>query len=513
MARRKKATPAAVGTAKDVQDLFPQGAPVDENGAAIEDEEISTETAERVGLDAESSRSLKEFREGIVNKANRSPRTRWHSDMAARYAQAQRVFPHAKVRIKQEKPQEDDNIEPRPLALLKDYSDLIRYIRDNHWNGQEAATYRWTVFDDRAPTWCQGYVNFNANENARSEDDMSRQPQYPPGYAPYGPPMPQYGQPPPHPMPPNYGAPPPGYGPQMPPGYMPQHQVPPPPAPPMPQPIPIVPSGIPQLDQVMMMLRDLTQQNATLMQQLAQRDHELHQLRVAQQHQQGYPYGYGYPGVPQPTAQNPAAPPEKPKTAFEQLSEVAATFRQVNQMHKSIRSEFATAEDNPIGTVHNDEDFPLKVKDIGMARYLATPDGQITAPLAANADKILGAIDTVFDKVGSLISRAADKKTEAGNAEVEAMREKVRLMGAATDIEARRLQIREYQRRFEGPAVPQEPPRVEPAQQPPQPTQRPQVPWQGFVPPEEPVAVAVSEPKPEPPPKQPEPEPVYAAES
>lgn len=217
MASRKKPNGASAAKPKTERKLFTSNTPTDEFGGPLTDVEVPFQPG--MPLDAESSMVQQDYNNAMA-KRTAGERIRWNGPYAIRYHQAVRLYQNAMVSVKMIVPTVDENIDPRPIAVLNDYSLLMKHVRDTHWRGQRA-TYEWTVYDERNPQYATGKFEFQA----RPEEEMSSNPQQPPGGpgAP-GAPAPGYGQPPMQQQ--GYG---PGYGPPQqqqgyPPGYGPPQQ-------------------------------------------------------------------------------------------------------------------------------------------------------------------------------------------------------------------------------------------------------------------------------------------------
>lgn len=227
MATRKKAPSKKTtskkkssGTSK-VTKLYPDGTPVDPaTGEALQDVKISPKKGKRIPLDKESARVSKQHNDVMRRKSIGEPNVRWNSDYRIRFGQVKSFHPHAKVAFRQISPVEDENIPARDISVFRDYDEVIRYVRESHWKGEQA-TYKWVVYDDANPQWATGQIHFAADQSvadAKSngkKEAMSQQPPwggYPP--PPGGYPPPGYGYPPPNggaPMPPAGGYPPQQY--------------------------------------------------------------------------------------------------------------------------------------------------------------------------------------------------------------------------------------------------------------------------------------------------------------
>jgi len=140
--------------------MYVDGTPLNASGAALNDVEIGLKRAQDIPLDAESSRVVQQHREQMRAKAAGERSVRWNSDPRIRYQQCGQIHPNCRVAIKQVEPHEDENIDGRPIAVLKNYDDIIKYIRETHWRGGKA-TYRWTCYDDSQPQWATGLIHFH----------------------------------------------------------------------------------------------------------------------------------------------------------------------------------------------------------------------------------------------------------------------------------------------------------------------------------------------------------------
>jgi hypothetical protein len=452
----------------DPSEAFIDGTPVDDNGNPLKDVLIPEDDARDLPLDAESARVAAQHKKVMGHKTAGASEVRWNAEPAIRYMQATRLHPNAYVRFKQVEPFENDNIQDRPVSLLSTYDALITYLRESHWRGDKAA-YKWTVYDDTQPQWAVGVVKFRSEQE---EDEMSRR-----GQNPYGPPPPQQ-QPPPHGYPPPYGAPPVPYG-YPPPHYVqqPAQYQPPPPQygpppqqqpqpPPQQQPPPqiVLPPIPPGLDPTVGALLH------GLMQQLAEANRQNAELRSAYQ----YPPPYAYPPPQQPQVQlPPPEPPPPPKSAIEQLTEMSSLVNHVANFSKGLQRQFAPMDEQQATAVPSDPDFPVKMKDLGPVRLIATPDGRVSAPALYNLDKYQGMADGFLDKVGNFLDKMQSKSTEN-------MREKVQLMERAVAATERK---NAFEHQGSRPAFQPPPPSQQQPQQyvsPPPPQQQYVHPWDQF---------------------------------
>jgi hypothetical protein len=413
---------------------FIEGTPLDEHGMPDDGAEVPIEDTDHVPVDSKSSRIAAEFKNAVSRKSKGEKGIEFNAPDPVKYNGIVLAQPQALVRFAQTTPKRDDNIDEQPVASLKNYELLRRYVRDNYWNGEEAV-YVWDVHSGKYP-YASGTLHFREDEMRRH--GYQQPPQMPPQQQqPYGAPQ-QYGmQPPPYGAPQTYGMPPPygmqpypqqpypqqpqvfvqQPGPQQPQAQQPQQQQPPPPPAPMP---PVqVPAGTDPI--VAMMLQ-------MLMQQLSESRTEIAQMRAERwQAQQGYApqYMQGTPTAPAATAV--AAAPVTPKSPLEQLGEMSAMVKQVvnfgNDMAQQFAPDGSEAPDPKAVTPPplNDENFPLMVKDFGAARAVATKDGEVSFPFFANIDKWEGILDGVVGKVTKALDKIADKRTQSMREQVEIM--------------------------------------------------------------------------------------------
>jgi hypothetical protein len=421
---------------------------VDDHGNPVPGALISEEEAQSLPLDAESSRMMAQHKKTMSLKAGGMNGVPWSPDHAIRYGEAVTRHPAAYVRIKQLKPLEHDGIPSQPVSALPNYDALVAYLRERHWKGDNAE-YKWFVYDDSNFQWATGTIKFAARPQ---EDSMSR----PPGQGgPWGPgPYPgQWGpQAPGAWQPPGYG-PPPGYGGQQYAAYpMPAQQVPPQPAPPWQQqapqqqpqqPAPAPPAQIQMPAGVDPVLGALLTQ---LMQQLNDSRNECSQLRYQMHYgaQQQYapPQAQGYgTGAPVPHA-DAAQQPAQPKSAMDQLNEMATTFLGVHGLTTRLQHVFGgdVVEENPVAPPVDDPGFPVKIKDVGLSRMTAVPDSDGTWQIGEkfNYEKAFSYLPTAMDKLGEFIDKVSTKRNEQ---ETATMEKKVELMERAQAVAERQARF------------------------------------------------------------------------
>lgn len=433
---------------------YPKGTPIDAGTQLPPGEEvmIDRETALRIGLDAESARTLTQHKETIGRKASGEQSVRWNADFRVRYQQAVMLYPNSTVSFEMLSPEPHNNIESRYLTDLHDYDDVIKYLRDNYWRGRREV-YRWRVGDDSNPQWAVGKIQFPAASEPR--DDMAKNPpqQQPP---PYGYPPPQGGYPSPQGgyPPPGYGYPPQGYGPppgygyqQPPPGYgypppAPAQQAPPqaapPPAPPqqaapqtvvmqpmpMPMPMQVPPPQQPMgpdprdamIQQMFSVIEKLQFELLRQAQQQQQQPPQVVQQSAPPQQQQQMYDPWWFMRMQQMMQQQPqpqAAPPppvQPPVPAVPQQTPVQAVREMVStvtELKREIRTldgddEVPEPPAPPIA-----DDFPVKTHDVGPFRMTAV-DGKVVTGgmpfLMGNADRLGAMAESMFDKVAGFLN-------------------------------------------------------------------------------------------------------------
>jgi hypothetical protein len=202
-------------------------------------------------------------------------------------------------------------------------------------------------------------------------------------------------------------------------------------APQLPQPQPVqvqlppiqVPAGIDPT--LATMLQELMRQNAELRFQLDQ--------------QRMYAM---YPQVQQPTAPqqapSPPAVPPAPKGPLDLLGEMSSMVRQVKNFHSEMTQQFSDGPETPepaATPLQSDEGFPLKVKDFGAIRAVATADGEVSMPFFANIDKYEGMFDGLLEKATKFLDKVGDKRTAH-------IREQVELMERAEGVASRTATVR-----------------------------------------------------------------------
>jgi hypothetical protein len=429
MARRKKNS----STTREPDALF-DGVEVDELGVPVDGAEISEEDLEHAPVDPKSARIATEYRKAVSRKAAGDTGVKFNTPDPYKYNGMAKVHPEAKVIILQVDPP-DDKIPATTVSHLDDYDKMRAWVRANFWDPSKTVKYTWAIHSGAYP-YAGGDLIFQAQP--RQEDPMNRYGQQPPPPgAPYGV-QPQYpGMPPVPPQQPYmqqpymqqpymqqpYMQPPPQVFVQQPPQppQQPQQAAPPPPPPaPMPQMQP--PPG---MDPVMAMMFQ------TLMQQLNASREENAQLRMYYQQQ---PQQF----VQQPAPAAPPPPPPPPKTPLEQLREMSNVVSEVSDLTNNMRRKFAPEElepPDPVQPLQSDEGFPLKVKDFGAIRAVATEDGKVTMPFFANIDKYEGLLDGFFDKVTKMLDKVGEKRTAS-------IREQVELMERAEGVANRTAAVR-----------------------------------------------------------------------
>lgn len=388
------------------EQMYVDGTPVDEHGNPIEDIEVSEDVGRGLPLDPESSRIRQQSNLAMKKKMAGGKAVRLSSDHRVRFQEAKRLYPSSYVTFKKLEPEEDDGIPQRQVALFQNYDGMVKYLRDSYWDGRQS-TYQWTIRDAAYLPWATGLVKFaerSAVQPEEEEDDMARrgQPQgYPPGYYPN--PYPQ----------------------QLPPGYYypPQQQ----PQAPIPEGFTLSPAqlmqmsmagqqaGVPPeiLGQFLQMFERLSQNNATLTEQLRQ--------RAAPQQPTPMPYApppdqsqVFMPYLMQmmemvmkgkdPTVVPPPAPPPPPVDPIQQVKNGFEVLTSLTRMQRQIAREFAPAQpqlqENPVADSPDDE-LPFILKDMGPIRAVLNKDGTPVDLLTK----------TVFnmDKIGSLIESVADR--------------------------------------------------------------------------------------------------------
>lgn len=450
--KRHGPLPPAASPAK----AFPKGTPIDPATQLPPGEEVMVDraTASVIGLDADSARTLAQFKDQIGRKASGEQGVRWNADFRVRYQQAVLLYPNSRVSFKQLSPDEHDNIGSRHIADLRDYDDVIKYLRDNHWKGGRES-YQWRVGDDSNPQWAVGKIQFAAEDRGEDMARNQQPPQSPPGYGypppgygypPQAAPPPGYGYPPPAP---GYGYPPPGYGypppvpQQAPPVAAPPQQAPPqqqaPQAQPqqmpqtvvmqpmpMPMPMPQGPMGPDPRDAIIAQLFAAHQQ---LQQELLNRTQPQQQQAPPppppQQQQVPYdPYWYMRPPYAQmmmqpqqqqqpaqPPAPAPAPPP--PQTPIQAVREAVSTVTELKRELKKTDESDDDALEPPAPPV--EDDFPVKIKDVGPFRMTAV-DGKVVSGgmpfVMANADRFGAMAENMFDKVAKFLD---DRESRQSN--------------------------------------------------------------------------------------------------
>jgi hypothetical protein len=491
MARKKKPP------AREPDALF-EGVETDELGVPVDGAEISEEDLEHAPVDSKSARIATEYRKAVSRKAAGDTGVKFNTPDPYKYNGMAKVHPEAKVIILQVDPP-DDKIPETTVSHLGDYGMMRAWVRDNFWDSSKTTKYSWAIHSGAYP-YATGHLVFQAQP--RQEDPMNRYGQQPPPGAPYGVQQPYPGMPPyPPPQQPYPGMPP--YPPQQPYPYMqpqpmyvqqqpqpvmqqpqqpqqqPQQAAPPPPPPPAPMPQMPMPTG---MDPVMASMFQM------FMQQLTAAREENAQLRMYYQQQP----------VMQQAAQVAPLPPPPPKGPLEQLREMSEVVSSVSDLTNNMRRKFAPEDalepPDPVPTLQSDEGFPLKVKDFGSVRAVATEDGKVSYPLWANVDKAGGLIDGFLERVEKMLDKVGAKRTES-------IREQVELMERAEGVANRTAAVRGH------PQQPQQLPQQRPATpvnmsavsmgaapsaRPPSP---PQHPWDKFA---QRTEVAVSPPAPQP---------------
>jgi hypothetical protein len=435
MARKKKPP------AREPDALF-EGVETDELGIPVDGAEISEEDLEHAPVDSKAARIATEYRKAVSRKAAGDTGVKFNTPDPYKYNGMAKVHPEAKVIILQVDPP-DDKIPETTVSHLGDYGMMRAWVRDNFWDSSKTTKYSWAIHSGAYP-YATGHLVFQAQPGAYGsrgqEDHMSRYGQQPPPGMPYGVQQPYPGMPPaPSPQPymqqpymqqpymqqPYMQPPPQQVFVQQPPPQQQQPQqqaAPPPPPPPAPMPQMQPPPG---MDPVMAMMFQ------TLMQQLNASREENAQLRMYYQQQ------------PQQFAQQPAPvapppPPPPPKSPLEQLREMSSVVSEVSDLTNNMRRKFAPEEiepPEPTQPLQSDEGFPLKVKDFGAIRAVATEDGKVTMPFFANIDKYEGLLDGFLDKVTKMLDKVGEKRTAS-------IREQVELMERAEGVANRTAAVR-----------------------------------------------------------------------
>jgi hypothetical protein len=434
MARKKKPP------TREPDALF-EGVETDELGVPVDGAEISEEDLEHAPVDPKSARIATEYRRAVSQKAAGKTGVKFNVDDPYKYNGMAKVHPEAKVIVLQVDPP-DDKIPETTVSHLGDYGMLRAWVRDNFWDPGKTTKYTWAIHSGAYP-YATGHLIFQAQP--RQEDPMSRYGQQPPPGAPYGVQQPYPGMPPvPPPQP--YMQQPYMQQPYMQPVYVqqpqqppqPQQAAPPPPPAPMPQmPQMQVPTG---MDPVMATMFQM------MMQQLNASREENAQLRMYYQQQQ--------PVMQPAPVVAPPPPPPPPKGPLEQLKEMSEVVISANDLANNMRRKFAPDDvlepPDPIAPLQSDEGFPLKVKDFGSVRAVATEDGKVSYPLWANIDKAGGLIDGFFERVEKMLDKVGSKRTES-------LRDQVELMERAEGVANRTAAVRGHPQQQALPPQPQRP--------------------------------------------------------
>jgi hypothetical protein len=194
---------------------YPEGTPVDDEGRPLEEATMTPDEAVKLGVyDIESARVKKQHDDTMARKAAGDTEVRWNADPSIRFLECVKFTPGAECVVMQIEPVKDFNIDPQPVTILKTQEDVIKYVRDTHWDGGKCA-YQWTLRTYTNPRHAQGVFNFKADPQWKKPgtevEQMSQKGQPPWGQQPqqgWGGPPPGYGGYPQQ----GWGGPPPGYG-------------------------------------------------------------------------------------------------------------------------------------------------------------------------------------------------------------------------------------------------------------------------------------------------------------
>jgi len=142
-------------------------------------------------LDDESARINDSAESEVGRRLSGEKEVRLNADYPTRFRQAKQLYPSSRVRFTQILPVEDENIPARLLQSFRDYDEIIAYVRDVHWRGEDA-TYKWEIYEE-SRRWTTGQIKFRAdprwaerkNGSALADEERPMQPPsggYGPGY-------------------------------------------------------------------------------------------------------------------------------------------------------------------------------------------------------------------------------------------------------------------------------------------------------------------------------------------
>lgn len=463
--------------------LYPKGTPLDDNGAPLENVEISLEDAESIGaLDTIGARTMQQTRSMRAAKSRGEPVV-FNGDDFVKFDEILELHSDARVIIEQIAPKDASKTVSRSIASLRTYDALQAYVRGALWDKRSATTFHWRAMAPGRPMIAGGDIEFAEQEiNDMSHGHGGGPPN---GFNPYAygfPPNPyaqqqQYGaqpapQAPPQPVQPQIVIGPDGQqwlvhdGHLLPASAQQVHYFAQQPAP-APAPMPVAQAAPVQGDVVSQLLGALRESQA----QVATLQEELRRFMGGQSAPRPIPlvngqlpYGFVPLQQPQPQPQQQAQPvpePAKPPDPTQQLKDTMNTAIQIHEMGQRFAARIsppAPDPPEPAAPVVEEDTFPIQTKEINGVTVAAVdgePMLETSQILAVNAPKIITMFTGFADK---LLDRLDPKKRQdeamahkqkeielqerAAKASVQATEAKEKAERARVEIAAQAVQTR-----------------------------------------------------------------------